>query len=211
MYPKTTKDAADLLCAGAVGASAPAAAGRERPDEQGPRALGRRYWAATLAGLAAYALYVGLGVGAWTGVALVALGAFGVLAWSRPDAGAQRAAVSAGLLVLAVLHARVLHGGAPSPLVQLALAAAVAASAATTLLAQRGPVSRLAALLIALAAALLFAARFPSWQAVAATATGGLFAWLRPLGRLSVAARTLGLHAGPPDPALASPQPREVP
>ncbi len=204
VYPEPSGYAAGFLRPEARGAEVPAPTGRTRPARAAVSAPDRRYWAGvfTLAGL--YALYVAVGAGAWLGVVAVTLATAAAATPLRADLNTQRALVSTALLVLAVLHGRVLHGGVSSPLVQLGFAASVAASAATSLLAWRFGRSAAVSLVVSLALAALFAARFPSLVALVATTAGVLFAWIRPLGALSEAARTLGLHRGPPDPARKS-------
>lgn len=163
-------------------------------------------YALTLLGLAgAYAAYVAVGVDAWGPAALVALTTAALVAALRRHPADARAALSAGLLVLAAWHLRALHGGAPAPLVQLALGAAVATSAATTLAAHRLGPHRVRAVAPAVAAAVaaLAALRFDAaLTAALAAALGAAFAWTRPLGALAAFARAAGLHRGPRDPAL---------
>ncbi|MFO0745818.1 MAG: hypothetical protein U1F43_09100 [Myxococcota bacterium] len=132
-------------------------------------------------------------------MALIALataaGALGV--GSNP--ARLRGVFAAGGLVLAVLHARLASDAGWAP-IQLGLAAAVAASSAASLLAQRTGGRASASLVISslIGLAVLAFAGVVAWPGILMLA----FAAVRPLGAVGAVLGALGWHDGPVDPLL---------
>lgn len=159
-------------------------------------------WVLSKAALAAlYLGYVVVQIGPSWLVLLVALAsATGVLLADGPArAIAVRGALAAGTLVLSILHARALSDQSPWSALQLGLAAAVAASSVTTLLAVRTDGRAATSLVLTSAvglAVLASGALTPLGVGLVALAA------LRPFGAVGVVTRRLGWHDGPPDPQL---------
>lgn len=170
----------------------------------------RRWLAARLVLLALHATYVLVQLGAAPRALVV--GVIVVLATLAAVLGARdearlRGVFAAAALVLAALHARVVPGDAPWLALQLGLAAAIAASAAATLLGERAGTRRpgLVGLVVGtLVAMAIVAPAVALHGAVLVAPALGLvaFALARPLGALGAVLAEAGWHDAPRDPML---------